>query len=84
MPASLARWHGEIGANYFHKYLKTAPKTFKKYFSTPLKIPLFTLLLLLSCHFLGENTILYTLKQKYLSKTLQQVLLSEQYFIYDI
>ena len=59
-----------IGSNYFSKALKTAPKTFKIYFSTPQKF-LLTLLLLPS-----KNTILYALKQKYLSKMFQQVLMS--------
>ena len=71
MSVSLARWCREIGTIYFRKYLKSAPKTFKKYFSTSIKI-LLTLLLLSFYHFLRKNTILYALKQTYLSKNISQ------------
>ena len=82
MSVSLVCWRGEIGTNHFHKSLKMAPKTFEKCFSTPLEICyLFTLLLLLSYYSLRKKYYTLCFKAKYISKTFQQVLVSQQYLL---
>lgn len=83
MPFSLFQWLEEFGTKYFFKSLKHGlkPKTFKKYIATLLTFFVCLLYSFYPIIFWGKYTTLHASKQKYLSKTFQQVIVSQQYFV---